>query len=119
MNSDEIEQLTRQVASQVTDGRAIQPRQTERVPARELTIELQPEPYPEVEHAWQAFSRLTGTEGNMVSHQVRRDEEPQSPRARVSATLEFGARTVSVSGVGEDVVAASVSAFVTIMQPTA
>ncbi len=106
-----IEQVTRQVSDTVTRGRLVAPHIPERVTARELTIEFDPEPYPEVPAAFDEFCRITGTAGRLIGYKVRPVVGDDEIRARVTATVEMGSASFVGHGVAEDVVEGSVQAF--------
>ena len=106
-----IEQVTRQVSDTVTNGRIVTPHIPERVSARELTIEFDPEPYPEVPAAFDEFCRITGTAGRLIGYKVRPVVGDDEITARVTATVEVGSDSFVGHGVAEDVVEGSVQAF--------
>ncbi len=107
----QIEQVARQISSRVADGRTVAPHTPVRVPARELTIEFDPEPYPEVPAAFEEFCRITGTDGSLVGYKVRPVVSDDDIAARVTATVKVGGDSFVGHGVADDVVAGSVEAF--------
>jgi len=106
-----IAQVARQVSHHVTEGRTVAPHAPQRVPARELTVEFDPEPYPEVPAAFDEVCRITGTDGRLVGYKVRPVVGEDDIRARVTATVQVSGTSFAVHGVADDVVAASVAAF--------
>ncbi len=111
----QIEQLARQVSHHVTEGRAVVPHTPERVQARELTIEFDPEPYPEVPAAFEEFCRITGTDGMLVGYKVRPVVDDDDIKARVTATVKVGTTSFVGQGIDRDVVTGSVQAFAAAM----
>jgi len=83
----------------------------ERVTARELTVEFDPEPYPEVPAAFNEFCRITETDGRLVGYKVRPVVGEDDVRARVTVTVQVGSSSFVGHGVSDDVVAGSVEAF--------
>jgi len=106
-----VARVAQQVLHNVTDGRTVAPHTPERVPARELTIEFDPEPYPEVPAAFDEFCRITETNGRLVGYKVRPVVGEDGIRARVTATVRVGDASFVGHGVADDVVAGSVEAF--------
>jgi LeuA allosteric (dimerisation) domain len=106
-----IDSVARQVSHHVTRGRTVAAHPPVRVSARELTIEFDPEPYPEVPAAFEEFCRVTGTNGRLVGYNVRPVVGEDEITARVTATVEIGSASFIGHGVDEDVVAGSVHAF--------
>lgn len=111
MTVHEIDQMAQQVSERVASGRTVRARPPMRVPARELTIEFDAEPYPEVQAAFEEFCRMTGSGGALVGYRVRPVEDDVEPRARVSATVMVDAGVFVGQGVATDVVTGSVQAF--------
>ena len=104
-----IEQVSEQVAQTVNDGNPVPAQPVVRVDTGGLTIEFDPEPYPEVRDAFDQYCKVTHTNGTLRFFEVRAlDDEP---KARVRATIEVGGRTLHGDGVGPDVVQAAVHAF--------
>ena len=106
-----IARVARQVSHHVADGRAVAPHTPERVPARELTVEFDPEPYPEVSAAFDEFCRITETEGRLIGYRVRPVVGEDDIQARVTATVMVGNASFVGHGVADDVVTGSVEAF--------
>lgn len=109
--TNDIDFVTREVCSRVTAGRPVTPHEPVRVPARELTIEFDPAPYPEVPAAFTEFCRVTATGGRLSSYEVRPVGNGSHGGARVTAIVRVADRPYVGDGVGDDVVTASVRAF--------
>ena len=107
-----ITRVAQQISRHVNEGRTIAPHTPERVRARELTVEFDPEPYPEVPAAFDEFCRITETDGRLVGYKVRPVVGEDDTRARVTATVAVGDAFFIGHGVGDDVVTGSVEAFV-------
>jgi len=107
----QIERVARQVSHQVADGRNVAPHTPQRVPAGELTVEFDPEPYPEVPAAFDEFCRITGTDGRLVGFKVRPVIGDDDIKARITATVAVGSASFMGISVSEDVVAGAVEAF--------
>ena len=114
-----IIRVAQQVPHHMNEGRTIAPHTPERVRARELTIEFDPEPYPEVPTAFEEFCRITETDGRLVGYKVRPVVGEDDVRARVTATVAVGNAPFIGHGVGDDVVAGSVEAFAAAVAQTA
>jgi hypothetical protein len=108
MTNQEIDQITRRVAGRV--GPTPPHRPVRGVSARQLTIEFDPEPYPEVAAAFDEFCRLTGTDARLAGYTVRPVDDHQ-PGARVTVTVQIDEQTRVAGAVADDVVAGSVRAF--------
>lgn len=107
----QIQQVAREVSDRVARGRSIAPHPIERIAARELTIEIDSEPYPEVQPAFAEFCRLTDTEATLVGYTVRPVIGDDDIRARVSVTIDLEGDPVVGHGVADDVVGGAVLAF--------
>jgi hypothetical protein len=106
-----MEQVAQQISRNVTGGHKVAPHPIERIPARELTIEFDPEPYPEVPAAFDEFCQATGTHGSLIGFKVRPVTEDEDVKARVTATVAVGAGSFEGHGVNEDVVVGAIEAF--------
>ncbi len=106
-----MQQVAEQVSRKVTGGRRLAPHATERISARELTIEFDPEPYPEVPAAFDEFCRITATEARLIGFTVRPVVGDDDVQARVTATVAVGAGSFEGHGVNDDVVIAAIEAF--------
>ena len=106
-----VDQIAQQVSREVTGGARVQPRPPMRVEAREITLEYDAEPYPEVQSAFAAYRRVADVEAALVGYSVRPAEEDNAVRARVTATVQVRGQTYVGHGLDDDVVTGSVRAF--------
>ena len=106
-----IDNIARQVSDRVAHGRPVTVRPSQRLAARELTIEFEPEPYPEVPAAFSEFCRVTDTSGRLGSYAVRSGTEDDATRAQVTVTVNVADVPRQGRAVADDVVQASVQAF--------
>ncbi len=112
MNSNgHIDVMAQQVSQQVTAGRRVEPRPWAKVAARELTIEYEPEDYPEVGAAFEAYCRLIGVHARLAGYSVRPVRADAHTTAQVTATVQVDGQVCVGSGSGDDVVTGSVRAF--------
>jgi hypothetical protein len=106
-----INSVAKQISDQVAHGRPVAARPAERVAARELMIEFDPEPYPEVAAAFSEFCRVTDTRARLGSYNVHAVTEDNTTRAQVTVTVNVSDVARVGRAVADDVVAASVQAF--------
>ena len=114
-----MEQVAQQISRNVTGGQRVAPHAIERIPARELVIEFDPEPYPEVPAAFDEFCEITGTDGRLIGFTVRPVVGHDDVTARVTATVAVGAGSFEGHGVNEDVVVGAIEAFVAVQDNSA
>lgn len=106
-----VEQIAEQVSREVTGGQKVSPRPLVRVAARELTLEFEGDPHPEVDAAFAAYRRVAGVTATLGGYSVRPMAEDGTTRARVTATVHVQGNTYVGQGVDDDVVASAVRAF--------
>ena len=112
MTPTDVARMTNAIASEVSPQGFVEAREPVRVAARELALEFQVDPYPEVDRAFDEFRRMTESSASLVRYRVERDDDTLG--ARVTATLTDTARTATATATaaGPDVISASVRAFV-------
>lgn len=107
----QVDEMVRLVSHRVAGGRPVKVHPQVEVEARGLTIEFDPEPYPEVRAAFDEYCRVRGVSASLFGYSVRPVVDVDEPMARVTATLGTEQGTLVGEGVGADVLSGSVQAF--------
>lgn len=113
-----VEQMAEHVSQEVAGGHKVPPRPLVKVAARELTLEYEGDPHPEVDAAFAAYRRLAGVAATLGGYSVRPVSVGSETRARVTATVQLQGNTYVGQGVDDDVVASAVRAFAAAVEQT-